>query len=126
LTDTLLCAERLSGQGVAFLSADYRLLLPSTGHDVLEDILDLFAYIRNDLNPTLAEVTGSPKLKIDTGAIGIAGTSAGGLCAYLCAVHLSQKPRALLSMYGQGGECLVSAFITQARILHQRSLNTER
>lgn len=92
---------------MAFLSADYRLLLPSTGHEILEDIQDLFSYIRNDLNSALAWATGTPKLKIDTDAICVAGTSAGGLCAYLCAIHLSPKPRALLSMYGQGGECLV-------------------
>ena len=86
------------------------MLLPCTAHDILEDIQDLFSYIRNDLNSALAEATGNPKLKIDTDAIGIAGTSAGGLCAYLCAIHISPKPRALLSMYGQGGECLVRTF----------------
>ena len=103
----LLHTGRLSGQGVALLSADYRLLSPSTGHDILEDIQDLFSYIRNDLNSALAEVTGKPGLKINPDAIGIAGTSSGGLCTYLCAIHISPKPRALLSMYGQGGECLV-------------------
>ena len=108
---------RLSGQGVAFLSADYRLLSPSTGHDILEDIQDLFTYIRNDLNSALAEAAGNSGLKVNADAIGVAGTSAGGLCAYLCAIHLSPKPRALLSMYGQGGECLV-------RYLHHLSWYT--
>lgn len=101
---------RLSERGIAFLSADYRLLSPSTGHEVLEDIQDLFAYIRSDLNPALFGATGNPMLMIDTDALGVAGTSAGGLCAYLCAMHLSPKPRALLSMYGQAGECLVRYF----------------
>lgn len=99
---------RLSGQGVAFISADYRLLSPSTGHDILEDIQDLFSYVRNDLNSALTEASGNPGLKINVDALGVAGTSAGGLCAYLCAIHVSPKPRVLLAMYGQGGECLVS------------------
>jgi acetyl esterase/lipase len=98
---------RLSERGVAVLSADYRLLPSSTGHEVLEDIQDLFAYIRNDLNSALAGTTGGPKLRINIDAISVAGSSAGGLCAYLCAMHLSPKPKALLSIYGQGGECLV-------------------
>jgi len=103
----ILLTGRLSAQGVAFLSADYRLLSPTTGHDILEDIQDLFAYIRKDLNPALSEVTGNSGSRVNVDAIAIAGTSAGGLCAYLCAIHLSPKPRALLSMYGQAGECLV-------------------
>ncbi|KAF9783255.1 Alpha/Beta hydrolase protein [Thelephora terrestris] len=103
--------KRLSEQGVAFLSADYRLLSPSTGHDIVEDIQDLFAYIRNDLNPVLAGATGDPRLRINLNAIGVAGSSAGGLCTYLCAMHLSPKPRALLSVYGQAGECLNDQFL---------------
>lgn len=101
---------RLSKQGVAVISADYRLLPSSTGHDIVEDIRDLFAYIRNDLNSALARTTEVPKLKINIDALSVAGASAGGLCAYLCAMHVSPKPIALLSMYGQGGECLVKHF----------------
>lgn len=104
-------AGRLSEQGVALLSADYRLLSPLGGHEIVEDIQDLFAYILGDLNPALARAAGGlSKLKINIGAIGVAGSSAGGLCTYLCAMHLSPKPRALLSVYGQAGECLVRRF----------------
>lgn len=80
---------------------------PSTGHEILEDIQALFAYIRKDLNSDLVEAAGDPKLKIDADAIAVAGSSAGGLCTYLCAMHLSPKPKVLLSVYGQAGECLV-------------------
>ena len=108
LTCVLFRTGRLSGQGIAFISADYRLLLPSTGHEIIEDIQDLFGYIRSDLNLALARGTGNPPLRINVDAIAVAGTSGGGLCAYLSAIHLSPKPKALLSIYGQGGECLVS------------------
>lgn len=76
----------------------------------MEDIKDLFAYIRNDLNAALAATTGDLKLRINTDAICVAGSSAGGLCTYLCAMHLSPKPKALLSIYGAIGECLVRRF----------------
>ncbi|KAF9783271.1 alpha/beta-hydrolase [Thelephora terrestris] len=102
---------RLSRRGVAFISADYRLLSPSTGHDILEDIQDLFAYIRNDLNSALAEAGGDHGLRISVDAIAVAGSSAGGLCAYLSAMHVFPKPRALLSVYGQAGECLNDNFL---------------
>ena len=46
--------------------------------------------------------------KIDPKTIAVAGSSAGGLCAYLAAMHcVSPKPKALLSLYGQGGDFLV-------------------
>jgi acetyl esterase/lipase len=118
---------RLSERGVAILSGDYRLLSPSTGHDVLEDIQDLFVYIRSDLNSALAGATGDPKLRINADAICVAGSSAGGLCTYLCAMHLSPKPKALLSVYGQAGECLVRHFPdSQPGVMSQLLLNAER
>ena len=49
-------------------------------------------------------------MRIDADAVAVAGSSAGGLCTYLCAMHLSPEPRALLSIYGQAGECLVKFF----------------
>ena len=102
---------RLSAQGIALLSPDYRLLVPSTGHDVVEDIRDLFTYIENNLNSALAGVTEDPKQRIDTNTIAVAGSSAGGLCTYLSVMHVSPKPKALLSIYGQGGEFLVGCFL---------------
>jgi len=78
---------------------------------VVEDIQDLFAYIRNDLNSAIAGIPGGPKLRINTNAIGVAGSSGGGLCAYLAAIHVSPKPKAVLSMYGQAGECLNDHFL---------------
>ena len=64
-------------------------------------------------------MTGDPKMRIDADAVAVAGSSAGGLCTYLCAMHLSPKPRALLSIYGQAGECLVKFFDIRSRIASQ-------
>lgn len=87
----------------------------------MEDIRDLFAYIREDLNSVI------PEIKINVDAIAVAGPSAGGLCTYLSAIHPSPKPKALLSLYGQAGECLVRHFsIPKPESRLNVSLNAER
>ena len=89
-----------------FISADYTLLAPATGHDLLDDIKDLFCYLQKDLNGDLK--SNGSDISIDPSAMVVSGTSAGGLCAYLAALHAIPKPKGVLSMYGQGGDLLVS------------------
>ncbi|KAI9509461.1 alpha/beta-hydrolase [Russula earlei] len=88
--------QRVAASGMAFISADYRLLPPSTGHDVLEDVVDLFAFLAR--TPLLGTV------QVDGTRLAVGGCSAGGMCAFLAASHASPKPRAVLSLYGLGGE----------------------
>jgi len=91
--------ERLSNRGVILVSADYRLMLPSTGHEMVEDIQDFFRFVATSLNGRLDETfsnegarpTGSA-YRVDTEAIGVSGTSAGPLCAYLACMHADPKP----------------------------------
>ena len=87
-------------------SADYTLLCPASGHDVLDDIKDLFTYLSTDLNLDLA-ASGCER-RVDASSIIVAGSSAGGLCAYLAALHATPKPKGVLSLYGMGGDFLVS------------------
>lgn len=91
---------RTTTAGLAFISADYRLLPPSTGHDVLEDVVDLFAFLGR--TPTLGSVL------LDANRLAVAGSSAGGMCAFLAAIHAKPRPRAVLSLYGLGGDVFVS------------------
>ena len=91
----------MAAMGIAVISADYRLLSPCTGHDVLEDVVDLFAFIAR------TKLLGT--VQIDSTRLAAAGNSAGGLCSFLAAVHAKPKPRAILSMYGLGGEMFVSS-----------------
>jgi acetyl esterase/lipase len=99
LTSGSLNSERTTAAGLAFLSADYRLLAPSTGHDVLDDVVDLFAFLAR--TQTLGAV------QIDSTRLAVAGASAGGMCAFLAAVHAKPKPCAVLSIYGLGGDVFV-------------------
>lgn len=102
--------ERVLDSGYALLSIDYQLIPPATGHDVLSDISDFFSFIERPTTVFATQVgTGGNEVRyrIDTEAISVAGSSAGGLCAYLAATVLKPKPKALLSMYGMGGDFLV-------------------
>jgi acetyl esterase/lipase len=47
-------------------------------------------------------------VQIDGTRLAVAGASAGGMCAFLAAVHANPKPCAVLSIYGLGGNLLVS------------------
>ncbi|KAI6139322.1 alpha/beta-hydrolase [Pisolithus tinctorius] len=119
---------RLSAQRFIIISADYRLMPPATGHDIVEDIQDVFRFVTTSLNGRLDEAMSNTgwadsiptggKLppwnpyRIDSGAIGVAGSSAGGLCAYLACMHANPKPRAVLSMYGMGGKLYNPRYFT--------------
>lgn len=108
------CADPLLGRavdlGIAFFSPDYQLLPPGTGHDIISDILDLFSFIGNQdtiFKTRLGETGKEIEYRIDVNAIGLAGSSSGGLCAYLAGGILQPKPKVLLSMYGMGGDFMV-------------------
>jgi acetyl esterase/lipase len=100
LTNRVLFLERTTAAGLAFISADYRLLPPGTGHDVLKDVVDLFAFLAR--TPMLGTVL------LDGTRLAVAGASAGGMCAFLAAIHANPRPRAVLSLYGLGGDLFVS------------------
>jgi acetyl esterase/lipase len=101
----------LSARGVIFISADYRLIPPGTGYDVLADVKDAIAFVAGDLNvqlnQELADLGSGSRFRIDPTSIGVAGTSAGGFCAYLCAIYAVPRPKVVLSLYGMGGDFLV-------------------
>jgi hypothetical protein len=105
-------AGRFVNLGYLFISADYRLLLPSTGFDILDDIKDLWSFVTDPnfvlIFPSDNSSAINRQFTIQSEEIIVAGTSAGGLCAYLAAsCGLSPPPKAILSMYGMGGDFLV-------------------
>ncbi|KEP54250.1 alpha/beta-hydrolase [Rhizoctonia solani 123E] len=92
---------------------DYKLLPPSTGHEILQDVLDLVTWVSSSsgLNTSLHQI--NDKRGIDTSRIIVAGTSAGGYLAYLAAIHarLEHPLRGVLSMYGMGGNLLTPHYL---------------
>ncbi|KAG6840236.1 hypothetical protein C0991_008020 [Blastosporella zonata] len=114
-------ADRTTKAGYAFISADYQLLPPSTGHDIVQDIQDVLKFITSrDFASANADAPGmgdAPsenfRFEIDPEAIAVAGSSAGGLCTYLAAMHCtSPKPKAIVSMYGMGGDFFTPHYLT--------------
>ena len=96
-------AGRVIALGYAFVSADYQLLPPATAEDIVKDIQDVFSFL---VKIDIKDAYGT--FKIDPDAMAVAGSSAGGLCAYLAAIHcVSPKPKGVVSMYGLGGNFLV-------------------
>ncbi|KAH6911491.1 Alpha/Beta hydrolase protein [Coprinopsis sp. MPI-PUGE-AT-0042] len=113
-------SRRFTKLGYLFISADYRLLPPSTGRDILDDLKDLWSFVTD---PQLVLSFPSEKLSgvdrqfiILSEEIIVAGTSAGGLCAYLAAsCDLSPPPMAVLSIYGMGGDFLTPHYLHEKR-----------
>ncbi|KAG2125641.1 Alpha/Beta hydrolase protein [Suillus cothurnatus] len=107
--------SRLSARGVIFISADYRLIPPGTGYDVLADVKAAIAFVAGDLNvqlnQELADLGSGSRFRIDPTSIGVAGTSAGGFCAYLCAIYAVPRPKVVLSLYGMGGDFLTDQYL---------------
>lgn len=104
-TDSIMSSDRALKAGIAFISADYRLLPPSTAHDIVEDIQDAFRFVTEKLNPLLSST--SIPFHIDGNAIAVSGCSAGGLCAYLSVTHAEPRPKAVIALYAMGGDLLV-------------------
>ena len=80
---------------------------PATGLDIIQDIQDLFRFLASEessgLNHRLdnsVDAIGSSLFHVDSHAIAVAGSSAGGQCVYYAAVHATPKPKCALSMYG--------------------------
>ncbi|KZT27450.1 alpha/beta-hydrolase, partial [Neolentinus lepideus HHB14362 ss-1] len=106
--------RRLNRAGIVFISADYQLIPPAAGHDIISDIIDLFAFLSTSVNELIRQnyLRTSMVVQLDPDAIAVAGTSSGGLCAYLAAMHASPKPKALLSMYSMGGDFFNPHYLT--------------
>lgn len=111
--------ERACGAGFVFISADYRLMPPATGFDIIQDIQDLFQFLSskdatglNSLLDNSVGTIGAPPFHVDAQAIAVAGSSAGGQCVYYAAVHATPRPKCAISLYGMGGDYMVRPYLT--------------
>ncbi|KAF8214952.1 alpha/beta-hydrolase [Mycena galopus ATCC 62051] len=102
---------RMVAAGFVFISADYRLLPSCSVHEIIDDIKDLFLFLSQD-NLCFKTESGS-LFGIDPASLAVAGSSAGGMCAYLAAIHVAPiKLRAVLGMYAMGGQIFSSHCLT--------------
>ncbi|MCJ1380427.1 hypothetical protein MMC17_003530 [Xylographa soralifera] len=76
-----------------FVSADYRVLPESTGHDLLADLRSAYAWVATELN------THFPNL-VDPSRLIVAGSSGGGYCAVLGGAQFHDPvPKAVWALY---------------------------
>ncbi|KAF5344884.1 hypothetical protein D9758_011563 [Tetrapyrgos nigripes] len=102
--------KRINTAGIVFISADYRLMPTGgvTGHEILEDIQDVFAFLRSSKYTIAVDALAAegqlpcPKFDLDHSKIAVTGGSGGGMLAYFAAAHVRPRPVAVLSLFGMG------------------------
>ncbi|KAF5331118.1 hypothetical protein D9619_005378 [Psilocybe cf. subviscida] len=101
--------DRVMSLGYAFISANYQLLLPGTVHDIIQDVQDLFIYLEN----SEVALDHQRSFRADMDRIAVAGSSSGGHCAYLAAMHCVPKPKAIFTMYPVGGSFFTPFYLKE-------------
>ncbi|KAF9554315.1 alpha/beta-hydrolase [Agrocybe pediades] len=90
--------DRVLAMGYAFVSADYRLLIPTTAQEIVEDLQDAFKFVVENELPGDGYV-----FRLDGDRIAVTGSSAGGHCARLAVIHCKPRPKVLVDIYSSGG-----------------------
>lgn len=85
--------ERYLNAGYTVIAADYRLAPEVKLEVIIEDIRDVYQWVR---------VRDPDLFRIDPGRIAVIGHSAGGYLALMTGFCVSPRPRALVSFYGYG------------------------
>ena len=96
-------ADATLERGILFISADHRLLYPSTAFDIIADVKTLFAFLAA---PTFSQTHLPEGVVLDEHRIAVSGESGGGYAARAAGIFAEPKPRALLLQYAQGGQLL--------------------
>jgi acetyl esterase/lipase len=84
-------AQACVNRGWIFVTPDYRLIPEVTAHASVEDAVDAYHWVLTSL---------SSHIGIELGPVVLAGSSAGGFLALTTSVIVTQKPAALVSIYG--------------------------
>jgi acetyl esterase/lipase len=103
--------EACREKGIVFISADYRLLVPATSFDEVEDVKNLFKYLASS---EFSERYLPAKSPLDPSRIGVAGFSGGGYIANLTAVHAEPKPSVVCLGWAQGCDWLNPKYVAQS------------
>ena len=105
-----LCAR----EGYLFLSADYRLLYPSSGFSMISDVKNLFTFLasRSSSRSFLSAHLPS-NVTLDTTRLVAVGESGGGYPALAAALYAEPKPRGLLMQYCMGGQMLLDHYVAE-------------
>jgi acetyl esterase/lipase len=83
---------------LALVTADYRLAPQVAIEDIQHDVLDCIEFIRRRDSKGLAKQLDDPGA-IDPKHLAVAGSSAGGLLAFIAGLYADPKPQVILAMY---------------------------
>ena len=92
-----------------FVSADYRLLHPSSGFDIISDVKALFAFLSNPKNLAPSLPTN---VSLDIEKLVVSGESGGGYPALAAALYATPRPKGLLQQYTMSGNLLTSFYLS--------------
>ncbi|ODN87148.1 hypothetical protein L198_07151 [Cryptococcus wingfieldii CBS 7118] len=108
----------LPSKGFLVISADYRLLFPSSADDIITDVHTLFSYIASP-SSDLSAVLSSQGFALDTTRIVVSGESGGNYPAKAAATLASVQPRpiAWVDRCGQGGDWLSDHWVKPYNVL---------
>ncbi|TFY56134.1 hypothetical protein EVJ58_g7824 [Rhodofomes roseus] len=100
--------ESTLSKGMIFMSADHRLIYPSTGFDIIEDMKALMKFISD---PSFSEKYLTAGMSLDSSRIGVAGVSGGCYAARALAIYGEPKPKAIYLLYGMGGDFICDHWV---------------
>ncbi|TFY58867.1 hypothetical protein EVJ58_g6144 [Rhodofomes roseus] len=100
--------ELVLKNGAIFMAADYRLLYPSTGFDIIDDMKALFSFVSD---PSFSENHLPSGVSLDASRIALLGGSGGVYPAMAAGLYAQPKPRVLLLLFGMGGDMLGDSWV---------------
>ncbi|WRT68539.1 uncharacterized protein IL334_005516 [Kwoniella shivajii] len=104
--------DKFNAKGVIYISANHRLLYPSSTADIIEDVHTLFQYISSGSSEFASYLHGIG-IRVDTTKIGVSGIS-GGVYSARAASTLATvlpRPKVSLSLYGMAGNFLLDFWV---------------
>ncbi|KZT67008.1 alpha/beta-hydrolase [Daedalea quercina L-15889] len=99
--------EAVLKNGTIFMGADYRLLYPSTGFDIIDDMKALFSFLSS---LKFSEDYLPAGISLDA-SLAIVGASRGAYPAMVADLYACPKPKALLLLFGMGGDMLGDSWV---------------
>ena len=98
-------------EGLLFLSADYRLLYPSSGFSIISDITTLFSFLASPSSTFSSNLPAG--VILDTTRLVAVGESGGGYPALAAALYAEPRPRGLLMQYCMGGQMMLDHYVAE-------------
>ncbi|TYJ56263.1 hypothetical protein B9479_003109 [Cryptococcus floricola] len=108
----------LPAKGFLVVSADYRLLLPSTPADMITDVHTLFSYLSASSTP-LDTWLSSLDIALDVSRFVVSGQSGGNYPARAAATipTVTPRPIAWFNLFGQGSDWLSDFWLSPQNVL---------